>query len=211
MTWEEWTAWHLAEIFIATDWTPRSMEAAALRTIGATRPRKWVTRLIADILETSPTAYAPSPRTVERLILASRAFRGLRLNRREKPLFEQYVLPAPVFAPTPAFQNSSVPELANATDLAHWLNLPLRHLDWFADIEGYRAAAAAETTRHYVYSWIPKRTGPPRLIEAPKLLLKGLQRKILREILDPVAVHDCAHGFRRGRSCIVAATVPSEL
>ena len=205
MSWEEWTAWHLAKILIATDWTPRVMEEAVLQTIGATKPRKWPKKLIADILESSPTAYAPSPYTVTSLILDSRAFRGLRLNHREKPLFDRYFLPAPIFTPTPAFQNLGIPELANAADLAHWLNLPLRHLDWFADIEGYRASVAAESTRHYVQAWIPKRTGPARLIEAPKQILKGLQRKILREILDPVAVHDCAHGFRRGRSCITGA------
>ncbi|MBE9557977.1 MAG: RNA-directed DNA polymerase [Proteobacteria bacterium] len=205
MSFENWTAWHLAEILIATDWTPQAMEDAARKALGGNRQRKWLPRLIADIMGSSPTAYAPSPRTVAGLILDSRAFRGLRLNDRERPLFDRYFLPAPIFSPTPAFRDLAVPELANALDSARWLNLSPRHLDWFADIEGYRSSAAAESTRHYVQAWIPKRTGPPRLIEAPKQILKDLQRKILREILDPVAVHDSAHGFRRGRSCITAA------
>jgi retron-type reverse transcriptase len=40
------------------------------------------------------------------------------------------------------------------------------------------------------------------LIEAPKADMKRIQRKILRDILDLVPPHDCAHGFTKGRSCI---------
>ncbi len=49
---------------------------------------------------------------------------------------------------------------------------------------------------------MPRNCAPPRLIEAPKAETKHFQRKILRQILDPVPPHDCAHGFRKGRSCL---------
>jgi hypothetical protein len=39
-----------------------------------------------------------------------------------------------------------------------------------------------------------------RLIEIPKPRIKELQRRILRDILDPVPVHPAAHGFVNGRS-----------
>jgi hypothetical protein len=52
---------------------------------------------------------------------------------------------------------------------------------------------------------LPKRTGQPRLIEAPKARLKAAQRLILRDILDHLPAHDAAHGFVRGRSCLSAA------
>ena len=81
----------------------------------------------------------------------------------------------------------------------------MAQLAWFADVEGYRAAAGRESTRHYRYHWRPRRGGAPRLLEAPKPMLKGIQRQILHGILDPVPVHDAAHGFRRGRSCLTAA------
>jgi RNA-directed DNA polymerase len=47
---------------------------------------------------------------------------------------------------------------------------------------------------------VPRRNGPPRLIEAPKARLKEIQRWLLRAILDHVPAHDAAHGFVRGRS-----------
>ena len=172
---ENWTAWQLAEIFIATNWTPRAMEDAARDAPSGNRPRKWLRNLIADILERSSTPYAPSAATLSRLIKTAPAFLGLRLDDREKPLFEDFFEPAPGFSPIPAFRDIGQPELVGPADLAHWLNLSPRHLEWFADIEGYRASAAAESTRHYVQAWIPKRTGPPRLIEAPKQILKGFQ------------------------------------
>jgi hypothetical protein len=53
---------------------------------------------------------------------------------------------------------------------------------------------------HYRYRWVPKRHGL-RLMEAPKPKLRAIQRRILREILDPIPVHGAAHGFRRAHSC----------
>jgi len=203
--WREFAAWYLAELLTASNWTPETMEYAVREALGQNWPRKWLPRLIADVLEKSPTPYAPSPGTLQQLILDSRAFRGFYPEAKKNPALEKLWVPMPVFAPTPAFRAAGLPELAGAADLAQWLNLSPRYLDWFADVEGYRSSAETESTRHYTYRWVPKRTGPPRLIEAPKQLLKGLQRKILRDILDPVKPHDCAHGFRRGRSCLTGA------
>lgn len=202
---ETWTARHLAEIFISTDWTPQAMEKAALESLDTKKPRKWLRKLISEIHEKARTPYAPSPDNLCRLIAASKPFLGLRLNDRESDLIKRFVIPAQKFVPIPAFRGMGLPELASPAALAQWLNLTSRHLEWLADIEGYRASADAETTRHYINRWVPKRSGPPRLVEAPKLLLKCIQRKILREILDLLPAHACAHGFRKGRSCIGAA------
>lgn len=38
------------------------------------------------------------------------------------------------------------------------------------------------------------------MLEAPKPRLKAIQRRILREVLEPIGLHDAAHGFRRGHS-----------
>lgn len=56
------------------------------------------------------------------------------------------------------------------------------------------------------YDFVPKRTGPPRLIEEPKPRTKAIQRKILDEILARVPIHDAAHGFVAGRSCITSVS-----
>ena len=54
---------------------------------------------------------------------------------------------------------------------------------------------------HYHYQWLKRPNKDPRLLEAPKSCLKAVQRKILHEILDKVAPHNAAHGFRKERSC----------
>jgi RNA-directed DNA polymerase len=203
--WRDFGARWLAETFIASDWTPEGMESTAREALKQDRPRNWLPKLIADIHEKSPTPYAPAPATLQQLILDSRAFRGFYPEAKENPALEEFREQEPVFAPTPALRELDLPELASAADLAHWLNLSPRYLEWFADVEGYRSAARSEATRHYTYRWVPKRSGRSRLIEAPKQLLKGIQRKILSDILDKVTPHDCAHGFRRGRSCLTGA------
>jgi RNA-directed DNA polymerase len=59
--------------------------------------------------------------------------------------------------------------------------------------------------QHYAPSWMPKRSGGWRLVEAPKPRLKDIQRRILHGILDHVSPHDAAFGFVPGRSCTAAA------
>lgn len=181
------------------------MERAALAPLGRKAAPKWLSRLVAEVLDRSPTPYAPSPRTVTAIILDSPTFRGLRLNARKRPLFESCAVGRAPFAPVAAFRDARVPAMESLGDVSAWLNLPVRHVEWLADIEGYRASAASEATRHYRQAWVPRKSGPPRLIEAPKPLLKGIQRKILQEILDAVPVHDAAHAYRKGRSCLTAA------
>lgn len=46
---------------------------------------------------------------------------------------------------------------------------------------------------------------PPRTISAPGPLLKFIQRRILRRVLDQAQVHGAAHGFVKGRSIFTAA------
>jgi retron-type reverse transcriptase len=181
------------------------MEAAALSAMGVKPAPQWLRNLIAEILAQTTTPYAPSQGKLTRLILGSTALHALLISEEKPPDFEELVDPPLRFLPTQAFRDSGVPELVTLHDLSAWLNLPLPQIEWLADVEGYRASAASEPTRHYRYTWIPKKSGPSRLIEAPKPLLKGIQCKILREILDRVAVHDCAHGFRKQRSCLTAA------
>ncbi len=92
-------------------------------------------------------------------------------------------------------------------DLAERLELDLGQLAWLADVRGLERRAPDERLRNYRYRWVPRRSGLPRLIEAPKLRLKEVQRWVLREILSGVPAHDAAHGFTRGRSAITHATL----
>jgi hypothetical protein len=96
----------------------------------------------------------------------------------------------------PVARLDSVPELADALELSDG------QLAWLADVRSLERTVAAERLRNYRYAAVPRRSGLPRVIEAPKLRLKEVQRWILREILDQVPVHEAAQGFARGRSVI---------
>lgn len=54
---------------------------------------------------------------------------------------------------------------------------------------------------------LPKKSGGNRLITAPEARLKRLQKKLLKDIFEPLPVHDCVHGFKQGRSILTNAAV----
>ncbi|MDP0489625.1 MAG: reverse transcriptase family protein [Verrucomicrobiota bacterium JB023] len=80
-----------------------------------------------------------------------------------------------------------LPKLQTLTDLQERLAL---HGDDFRWLLSGRS--------HYHHQWLEKRSGGRRLLESPKPLLKQVQRRLLRELLDPIPPHECSHGFRRG-------------
>jgi RNA-directed DNA polymerase len=94
-----------------------------------------------------------------------------------------------------------LPLLHTTADLCAWLGgLCLGELEWLANIDRGRTDPACRQG-HYHHRWIPRGHGsPPRLLASPKPRLKNIQRKILRQILDLVPIHEAAHGFRSGRS-----------
>ena len=200
-----WVARNLAAAFLSAEWSPDAMQKAGLTALATKTSPKWLQWLVSEIVEETARAYPPSPDNLARMILTSEAFRGVRTSGRRRPLIGKAVTSSPRFTAAPTFRDLDVPRLTTLGALSTWLKLPIPRLDWFADVEGYRASATTEATRHYSCRWVPKKAGTPRLIEAPKPFLKGIQRQILREILDLVPVHDCVHGFRKGRSCISSA------
>ena len=90
--------------------------------------------------------------------------------------------------------------IARVGELAAALELSDGQLAWLADVRGLERTVTDERLRNYRYRWLARRSGLPRLIEAPKLRLKEVQRWLLRSILDQVPPHPAAHGFTRGRS-----------
>jgi RNA-directed DNA polymerase len=104
-------------------------------------------------------------------------------------------------APRPR-HNWPVARLPTASALAEALELSDGQLAWLADVRSLERTVSAERLRNYRYAAVPRRSGLPRLIEAPKMRLKEVQRWILHEILDHVPVHESAQGFTRGRSVI---------
>lgn len=98
-----------------------------------------------------------------------------------------------------------LPVLATPEDIAAWLGLPVGKVAWLAGRFDGGARAASVGKAHYVSQWKAKRSGGARLIESPKPLLKQVQTRILREVLDRVPAHGAAHGFVKGRSIVTNA------
>jgi RNA-directed DNA polymerase len=100
-----------------------------------------------------------------------------------------------------------IAQIGSVAALAERLELSSGQLEWLADVRGLERTVEHEKLRNYRYRWTPRRSGLPRLIEAPKARLKEIQRWVLREILNLVPAHDAAHGFIGGRSVLTHAAV----
>ncbi len=101
----------------------------------------------------------------------------------------------------------AIKRLNSFGDVAQWLEVDDAQLEWFADRRARNLRSAAEAISHYRCRWVTREARLPRLLEAPKDRLKSLQRRVLREVLDPVPAHAAAHGFVAGRSPVTHAAM----
>ncbi len=194
----------LAGLLAGGVWEEAALERRLESLLGRRAPQSR-RAMIRDILAETPTPYAPPPARLFKLILAAKGFKRVAAALQKQP---ETFWPGSAhthWSPVPPLDGLSLPLLTAPQDLADWLDLSLEELAWFADERRQHRATAESALQHYRYTWLPKKSGPPRLIEAPKTRLKAIQRRILREILDPLPVHRCAHGFVKGRSCMSAA------
>jgi RNA-directed DNA polymerase len=93
-----------------------------------------------------------------------------------------------------------IAQIASVAELADRLELSAGQLAWLADVKGWERNVRDLKLRNYRSAAVPRRSGLPRLIEAPKARLKEIQRWILREVLNQVPPHAAAHGFTPSRS-----------
>ena len=93
-----------------------------------------------------------------------------------------------------------VPALPTSGELARWLGISHQRLDVLADQWNLSRDSIDPRARHYRYTWLPKRTGGHRLLEAPKPTLRRIQRYLLDDIVARIPPHAAAHGFRTGHS-----------
>jgi hypothetical protein len=180
----------LAAAFLAGPWEPGAMVGRARRVLGR-RPR-W----LRDVVDETLLAYHRPPRDRPRelgayvaIVLAESRWQPRHATVRRPALFTTEMGAAPW----------PVPRLDAPGELAEALELDAGQLSWLADVRGLEGTAP-EKARNYRYLHVPRRAGPPRVIERPKLRLKEVQRWILRELLAWIPVHPAAHGFVRGRS-----------
>ncbi|HID24514.1 MAG TPA: RNA-directed DNA polymerase, partial [Planctomycetaceae bacterium] len=98
-----------------------------------------------------------------------------------------------------------LPEFHTPEQLADWLQMPIGRLAWLTRRGTETERPETERDGHYFCRWMKKRSGGWRLIETPKPLLKSVQQRIAREILQHIPPHEAAHGFVRGRSIVTNA------
>jgi hypothetical protein len=181
----------LAAAFLGGEWHLEDMTRRARRALGT---RAWLRTVAIAVAEAYHRPPLDRPRELARFIevVISELPRAPRMPPR--------VLRHPLFETAMGFRRWPVPEIDAVGDLAAFLELEVGELEWFADVRGLERIAGDERLRHYRYTRIPRRVGPPRVIEAPKPRLKAIQRRVLHEVLDWIPVHSAAHGFVGGRS-----------
>lgn len=96
----------------------------------------------------------------------------------------------------PSERSPQLPILGTAEEIANAMDITIGELRFLAFNRPTRNIS------HYIRFKIPKKTGGERLISAPMPRLKKAQYWILHNILELLAVHETAHGFRRNRSIV---------
>ncbi len=99
-----------------------------------------------------------------------------------------------------ALKQRGLPVMHNSKDVAERMGIKLGALRWLT----YHRKAAAVV--HYHRFSIAKKTGGVRYISAPKPALAHTQQWILENVLMPLEVEPCAHGFLPKHSIITNAT-----
>ncbi|MDO3645697.1 reverse transcriptase family protein [Nocardia mangyaensis] len=89
-------------------------------------------------------------------------------------------------------------EIPDLAALAVLLNVTPSELEWFADRGGW-LRRSTQPLSHYRYRRLSKASGE-RLVEAPKVRLREIQRRILHKVLTGIPADPACHGFERGRS-----------
>jgi hypothetical protein len=190
----------LAASLLAGPWTPAALADRAHRALegGPPEPAALAARLLARL----GGHHAPHPRRLERALLEDVPLGAVWRTRPGGVIRLIFLLGHPEMEPRPPGLDATVPALSTTGELADWLALTPTELDWFSDPWGRQFRVGPEPLRHYRYRLHAREDRPPRLIEIPKPRLKAIQRRLLREILGPLAAHPAAHGFRPGRSCL---------
>jgi len=159
----------------------------------------WLDPLALHVVSVYRRAPATGPGA---LAIVIEAFLAERRAGPEGPELEPASRPTTA-TPAPRLRHDwPIAGIPSTTALAEALELSDGQLAWLADVRSLERTVTAERLRNYRYAAVPRRSGLPRLIEAPKMRLKEVQRWILREILHGVPVHESAQGFTRGRSVI---------
>jgi len=190
---------HLAEWLFDSEWHFTTLLAAAINSVEVLPDD--ADSVINQLLLTYSDK--PEKQSINLFLSGNTIVRGWFSIGMPKPKVIRFNLG---FAEESILANNCLPLLQSANDIAQWLDITLKELDWMADLWRHDESTSMHL-RHYHYSLAPKRDGSHRLIESPKTLLKRAQRKISDDIVFHMPVDDGAHGFRKGRNCQSHATL----
>ncbi len=195
----------LARHLLSGEWTRETLTDRVRDYLG-TRGKRAQHFLVLYLLTHAPD-YPPSHARLAWLLMQLDYLNRIVGGSRSKRSPVQPVADPPVFSPAKQYRGLDVPQIAAEGDLAGWLGLGVGQMLWLADTRRRHGEEAVPVMQNYTYTFLPKRSGGLRLVEAPKARLKAAQRQILRGILDIVPAHDACHGFVRGRSCLTGAAL----
>jgi RNA-directed DNA polymerase len=187
----------LSEAFLAGPWNETELAER-----GAGWLDRWPSWMAALAMHVCAVHRAGPPSTPQARVALRRLIATFLAERAAQPgeATPPSILPWTEFTRPVLRHDWPIAEIDSVATLAERLELDDGQLAWLADVRGLERTVTAPKLRNYRYATVPRRTGPPRVIEMPKARLKEIQRWILREILDHVPPHAAAHGFTRGRS-----------
>lgn len=191
----------LAGSFLAGEWTRAGLLRRGASTLGGRR--RWLARLVTEVLTSYRDPPQDRPRELARLIRATAAFEAAVVAAR-RPLRAPVRL---VVATTMTPLRWPVAPLDSVADLTVLLELDPGRLSWYADPGGMQRRAGSPALHLYRYRWLARPGRTPRLLEIPRARLARAQRTVLDRVLAPVPCHPAAHGFVVGRSARTGAAL----
>jgi RNA-directed DNA polymerase len=161
---------------------------------------RWLRPLAQRYIKAFTARPRPRERDVVRFLVDDRGFQRAGSKYSQELRVEKWLSQPQQMQPVRAAESWQVPSIESVGALAEWLGVEAGELKWFADLKGLGYRKSSSQLNHYQYRILAKGNGTVRLIEAPKLRLKDLQRQILRAILEKIPIHPTVHGFVKGRS-----------
>ncbi|WP_199590178.1 hypothetical protein [Bremerella cremea] len=154
----------LATAFVAGSFEVDDLVERGSQVLG--KRLRWLTLLAQRLSEVFRGRMRPRRATVEMFVLFDQDFH--RAYRKSKLRVVNRIDLSTSMAPTStAAAWGTFPELTTAKQLAEWLEIRSRHLDWLAGAGQYASPTATSKLQHYRTHVLPKRWGQIRLIEAP--------------------------------------------
>ena len=187
----------LADAFLAGDWTAPGMRERAHHVLAGRHA--WARRLAGEVVAGYRSAPADRPRELLHFVASTKTFVELERRKRRTGRFPVAVrwLTEPTSTTRRPFLT---PVLDHAGAFAELLGVSEPELLWFADTKGMLRRAPSQRLQHYRSRWVTTPRGTARLLEAPLIRLRAIQRQMLQELLEPIPVSESAHGFVRGHS-----------